>query len=133
MSNIFNQIINKKTFYYHVVENDFCISFLDIHPLKKGHTLVVPKIEIDELFYLPKKYYNELMKLTYIIAQAIKKAIPCKRIGLVVLGMEIPHAHIHLIPLDKESDLNFKNQKLSFKHDEMQKIAKKISNFILKY
>lgn len=127
MSSIFTQIINREVPCFKIAENSFCIAFLDISPLKKGHTLVVPKLEIDQLFHLPKKNYFKLMSFSYEIAQAIQKTIICKRIGIAVLGMEIPHAHIHLIPLDSEDDLNFKNPKLNLSTEEMKNIMKKIS------
>lgn len=127
MSSIFTKIINKQVPCFKIAENDFCFAFLDIYPIKIGHTLIVSKLEIDILFDLPQKYYIELMKFTYKIAQSIEKSISCKRVGLVVLGMEIPHAHIHLIPLNEESDLNFNNKKIKLSNEKMIKIAKKIS------
>ena len=130
MSSIFTKIIKKEVFCYKIYENNFCISFLDIHPIQIGHTLVVPKLEIDNLFSVPIEIYNQVMSTTYLIAQAIEKSIPCKKVSMVVLGMEVPHAHIHLIPINKESDLNFNNTKITIKSQEMKKIMKKISNFI---
>lgn len=127
MATIFTNIINKKIPCFKIAENDYCIAFLDIYPLKKGHTLIVSKLEIDILFNLPKKNYLKLMEFTYIIAQAIEKSISCKRIGMTVLGMEIPHAHIHLVPLNTENDLNFNNIKLQLSNKEMIEISKKIS------
>lgn len=127
MSSIFTKIINKEIRCFKIAENDFCIAFLDLYPIKKGHTLVVPKLEVDLLFHLPKKNYFKLMDFSYQIARSIQETISCKRVGLAVLGLEIPHAHIHLIPLDKESDFNFQNPKLDFTIQEMKDIAKKIS------
>lgn len=127
MSSIFTKIINKQISCFKIAENNYCIALLDIFPLKKGHTLVISKLEIDILFDLPQKNYLELMKFTYIIAKAIKKTIPCKRIGLSVLGMEIPHAHIHLVPLNTENDLNFNNKKIQLSNQEMKEISIKIS------
>ncbi|MCB9202422.1 MAG: HIT family protein [Flavobacteriales bacterium] len=127
MPTIFTKIINREIPCYKIAENDSCIAFLDISPLKKGHTLVVPKKEVDKLFDLTESEYQQTMSFAYKIAHAIEKTIPCKRIGVAVLGMEVPHAHIHLIPLDSEGDLNFANPKLQFSEREMTQIAELIS------
>lgn len=127
MSSIFTKIINKEIPCFKIAENNSCIAILDISPLKKGHTLVIPKLEIDILFHLPQKKYLNLMKFAFLIANAIEKAIPCKRVGLSVLGLEIPHAHIHLVPLNEEYDLNFKNKKIKLSNEEMKEISKKIA------
>lgn len=128
MPSIFTKIINKEIPCYKIAENQFCIAFLDIFPLKKGHTLVVPKLEVDKLFDLPKEHYNKLMDFTYDVANALEKSIDCKRVGVTVLGMEVPHAHIHLIPLDSENDMNFKNPKLKFTEQEFKNIAELVSS-----
>lgn len=130
MASIFTKIINKEAFCYKIAENNFCIAFLDLFPLKKGHTLVVPKLEVDQLFYLPKYYYNEVMNFSYEVAKAIQKAIICKRVALAVLGMEIPHAHIHLIPVDLESDFDFKKEKMNLNDLEMNEVVNRILKFI---
>jgi len=128
MSSIFTKIINGEIPSYKIAENEYCYAFLDIFPLKKGHTLVIPKLEVDKLFDLPEEQYNQLMSFTHKIANAIEQSIECKRVGVAVLGLEVPHAHIHLIPIDSEGDLNFKNPKLKFSNQQMQEIADSIKN-----
>jgi histidine triad (HIT) family protein len=123
MSGIFTKIINKEIPSYKVAENDYCYAFLDINPLTKGHTLVVPKLEIDQLFDLPSNEYNELMQFSRTVAIAIKKAINCKRVAVVVLGFEVPHAHIHLIPIDFEDQVNFSNPRVKLSPLEMKETA----------
>ncbi|HPC26407.1 MAG TPA: HIT family protein, partial [Paludibacteraceae bacterium] len=105
-------------------------AFLDINPLTKGHTLVIPKKEEDYLFQLDDPTYIGLMLFAKKIALAIQKAVPCKRIGMAVIGLEVPHAHIHLIPINNESDMNFKNPKLQLSSEEMTEIASAIRQFI---
>lgn len=126
MSGIFTKIINREIPSYKVAENDFCYAFLDINPLSKGHTLVVPKIEIDQLFDLPINEYNRLMMFSRSVALAIKKAVNCKRVAVVVLGFEVPHAHIHLIPIDFEDQVNFSNPRIKLSPVEMNEIANSI-------
>lgn len=128
MASIFSRIINGEIPCYKIAENNYCFAFLDIRPLTKGHTLVVPKKEIDYLFDLDDNTLKELIVFSKKIAIAIKKAIPCKRVGVAVLGMEIAHAHIHLIPLQKESDINFFNPKLNLSKKEFEEIAANIKN-----
>jgi histidine triad (HIT) family protein len=131
MSGIFTKIINKEIPSYKVGENDLCYAFLDINPLTKGHTLVVPKLEVDQLFDLPSNDYNELMLFTRTVAIAIKKAINCKRVAVVVLGFEVPHAHIHLIPIDFEDQVNFSNPRVKLSPMEMNEIANSIHQQIV--
>src|ERR1700757_1761559 len=100
MPSIFSKIIAGQIPCYKVAENEFCIAFLDINPLKEGHTLIVPKKEVDDLFDLDNETYTHLLSFAKQVAVAAKAAIPCKRIGVVVLGFEVPHAHIHLIPIN---------------------------------
>jgi histidine triad (HIT) family protein len=126
MDSIFSRIIKGEIHSYKIAENEHCLAFLDINPLKKGHTLVIPKKQVDQLFDLEDDNYQKLMNFAKKVALCLKKAISCKRIGMAVLGFEIPHAHIHLVPIDKESDLNFSNKKLSFSKEEFEFIAKKI-------
>ena len=102
-------------------------AFLDINPLTKGHTLVVPKVEEDYIFNLDDTTYGGLMLFAKKVAKALKQAVPCKRIGVAVMGMEVPHAHVHLIPINKESDMVISNPKLQFSSEEMQKIAADIA------
>ncbi len=124
---IFSRIIAGEIPCYKVAENERYFAFLDINPMTKGHTLVVPKTEEDYLFDLQEEDYAGLMQFARQVAGAIKAAIPCKRVGVAVLGMEVPHAHIHLVPLQTEGDMNFRNPKLKLEPSEMQSIAKSIA------
>jgi histidine triad (HIT) family protein len=127
MASIFSKIIKREIPSYTVAENEFCFAFLDINPLKAGHTLIVPKKEVDYLFDLDKNDYQELNEFSRLVAIAIKKTISCKRVAVVVLGFEVPHAHIHLIPIDNEDEINFSNKRVKLSKDEMAKIASEIS------
>lgn len=127
MASIFTKIINGEIPCYKVAENDKYIAFLDIFPLTKGHTLVIPKKEVDYIFDLDSETYLGLMEFSKEVAVAIKKTIPCNRISISVIGLEVPHAHVHLIPINSMSDCNFANQKLKLNKDEFEAIAKKIS------
>ncbi len=127
MATIFSKIISGEIPCYKIAENNNYFAFLDIFPLKKGHTLVVPKKEIDNIFDLDKETYLGLMEFSAEVASAIKKIIPCNRIAISVIGLEVPHAHVHLIPINKMNDCNFANEKLKFSTEEMEEIAKKIS------
>ncbi len=126
MPSIFSRIISGEIPCYSIAETETCFAFLDISPLKKGHTLVVPKQEVDLLFDLEAMPYSELMLFTQQVAKAIHKAIPCLRVGLSVVGLEVAHAHIHLVPLDKISDLDFAKPKLQLSKEEFMEIAEKI-------
>ena len=126
MATIFSKIIAGDIPCYKVAENDKFFAFLDINPLVKGHTLVVPKQETDYIFDLSNTDLSEMMTFAKQIASAIKKAIPCKRVGVAVLGLEVPHAHIHLVPINKESDMIFSNPKLKLSNEEFVSIAKSI-------
>jgi histidine triad (HIT) family protein len=126
MASIFTRIINGEIPSYKIAEDENYYAFLDISPLKKGHTLVIPKKEIDYLFDLDDETLGGMMKFSKNIARAIDKSIDCKRVGVVVLGMEVPHAHIHLIPLDKESDASFNQPKLKLSEQEFEETAEKI-------
>lgn len=127
MSTLFTKIIKGEIPSYKIAEDENYYAFLDIAPLKKGHTLVIPKIEDDYIFNLDDKTLSGLILFAKKVAIAQKKAIPCQRIGVAVLGMEVPHVHIHLVPLDTEKDLNFSNAKLKLADEEMKAIAQKIS------
>jgi histidine triad (HIT) family protein len=120
---IFSRIISGEIPCYKIAEDDQYFAFLDISPMTKGHTLIVPKQETDYLFDLDDALLSGMMVFAKKVAVAIKKGIPCVRVGVVVLGMEVPHAHIHLVPLNKESDLNFRNPKLKLPSEEMEEIA----------
>lgn len=128
MGSIFTKIINGEIPCYKVGEDASNIAFLDIRPLKRGHVLCVPKHEVDELYELPAEDYASLMLFSQRIARAIKAAVPCKRIGSMVLGMEVPHAHLHLVPLDAEHELSFSNTPLQLSAAEMESIRASISN-----
>jgi len=130
---IFTKIIKGEIPSYKIAEDEHFYAFLDINPLKKGHTLVIPKLpepEADYIFALDDKTVADMMVFAKRVALAIEKSVPCKRVGVAVLGMEVPHVHIHLIPLEKETDMLFTNPKLQLSADEMAQIAQSIaSNF----
>ena len=127
MATIFTRIAKGEIPSYKCAENEDFYAFLDIAPLAKGHTLVIPQnVEGDYLSHLDEKTYEGLMKFAREAAIALKKAVPCQRIGVAVLGMEVPHTHIHLVPLQTESDLDFRKAKLSLAPEEMKKIADSI-------
>jgi histidine triad (HIT) family protein len=131
MATIFTRIINGEIPCYKIAENENYFAFLDINPLKAGHTLVVPKKETDYIFDLADNELAGLSIFSKKIAAAIKSAIPCNRIGVAVLGLEVPHAHIHLIPMDSMEDVNFKNPKLKLTPEEFSSIAAKISSRVV--
>ena len=126
MSSIFSKIIANEIPCYKIAENEFCFSFLDINPLQKGHVLIVPKKEVDQLFDLEDKTYFELFSLSKTISSAIKKSFNCNRVGMAVIGLEVPHAHVHLIPINYENDMNFSQPKKSLTSEEFESIASKI-------
>ena len=126
MSTIFSKIISGEIPSYKIAEDEKHIAFLDAMPLVKGHTLVVPKKETDLIFDLESDDYKELWGFTQEIAKKIKKAVPCKRVGIAVVGLEVPHAHIHLIPINKESDMSLSNPRIKIEQFEFEEIAKKI-------
>ena len=128
---VFSKIVAGEIPCYKVAEDENFLAFLDINPLVEGHTLVIPKKEVDYIFDLDSDTYSGLMAFARKVAKAIKSTIDCKRVGVAVLGMEVPHAHIHLVPLRKESDLNFSNPKIEFTKDEMNEIANKISSKVV--
>ncbi|MBO7724617.1 MAG: HIT family protein [Paludibacteraceae bacterium] len=130
MATIFTKIIKGEIPCYKIAENDKFFAFLDINPMTKGHTLVIPKLtepEEDYIFKLKEETYNGLMSFAREVAIAIEKAVPCKRIGVAVMGMEVPHVHVHLIPINKESDMIISNPKLQLTKEEMSEIAEKIA------
>ncbi len=126
MPSIFTRIIKGDIPSHKIAENESCFAFLDINPLQKGHTLVIPKREEDEFFELNESELKELISFSKQIASAIKKAFPCNRVGMSVIGLEVPHAHIHLIPINAEADMNFAEPKLQLSQEELVQIAKKI-------
>jgi len=127
MATIFTKIIKGEIPCYKIAEDERYFAFLDINPLMAGHTLVVPKTETDYLFDLSDNDLSGMILFSKKVALGIEKAIPCARIGLAVIGLEVAHAHIHLIPINTMADLNFKNPKLKFTPEEYAKIAKRIS------
>lgn len=127
MATIFSRIINGEIPSYKVAEDEKYFAFLDINPLAEGHTLVVPKTETDYLFDLDDENLSGLIVFSKKVARAIQKTIPCKRIGVAVLGLEVPHAHIHLVPLNRESDIDFHKPKLKLSHEQFRAIADRIS------
>ena len=129
-NSIFSKIIRGDLPSYKVLEDENNFSFLDINPLAYGHTLVVPKKEIDYIFDLSSKEYLDLLAFSRKIAIAMKKVIPCDRIGVSIIGLEVAHAHVHLVPINSISDLNFERDKLKFTDKEMFSIANKISSSI---
>ena len=128
MASIFTKIINGEIPSYKVAEDENYYAFLDISPLQKGHTLVVPKREEDYLFDLTDEELAGLMVFAKKVAKAIKKSIPCKRVGVAVLGLDVPHAHVHLVPLVEGNDLNFSTPKKQFPKEEMEACAKLINS-----
>ena len=128
MATIFTKIINGEIPSYKIVETDKFYSFLDINPLALGHALVIPKEETDYIFDLPDEDLAEMIIFAKKIAKAIDKTVDCKRVGIAVIGLEVAHAHIHLVPLNDGNDINFSNPKKSFSKEEMLLCAKQISN-----
>lgn len=130
MASIFTRIVNGEIPAYKVAENENFLAFLDIFPVAKGHTLVIPKKEVDYLFDLDNDDYTGLQLFAKKVAKGIQKAIPCQKVGVMVLGLEVPHAHIHLVPMQTEADLLNFSKKLKFSPEEFQEIAKIIASNI---
>ncbi|MDD4778812.1 MAG: HIT family protein [Fermentimonas sp.] len=126
MATIFSRIIKGEIPSYKIAESDKFYAFLDVNPRVKGHTLVVPKLEVDYIFDIDDELLGEMMVFAKKVAKAVEAAVPCKRIGVTVLGLEVPHAHIHLIPLQSEKDMNLSNPKLKLEAEEFTEIANKI-------
>ena len=124
---IFSRIIKGEIPSYRISENDKFFAFLDIAPMVKGHTLVIPKIEIDKLFDLEDEYLAEMLLFAKPIARAIEKTFPCNRCGISVIGLEVPHAHMHLVPINSADDLNFNRRKLKLPPDEFKEIRDRIT------
>lgn len=130
MATIFSRIIAGEIPSYRVAESDRFYAFLDIHPMAKGHTLVVPKQETDYLFDLEDSLLGEMAVFAKKVAKAIEKAVPCHRVGMMVIGLEVPHAHMHLIPIRKEGDMSLANPKLQLSPEEFEEIAEKIRSLL---
>lgn len=127
MASIFTKIINGELPSYKIAEDDKCYAFLDISPLAEGHTLVVPKQEVDYIFDIDDELYTHLHLFAKKVAKAIKQAVPCEKVGMAVIGLDVRHAHIHLVPLKAVGDLNFAKEKLSLPVEQMKAIAEKIA------
>lgn len=131
MASIFSRIASGEIPSYKVAEDDNFFAFLDISPLAAGHTLVIPKKEIDYIFDLDEKTHQEFWAFARRVAVALRKSVPCLRIGVAVIGLEVPHAHIHLVPLNSMDDINFSRPKLKLPAEQMEELAKTISaNFV---
>lgn len=124
-ASIFTKIVNGEIPAYKIAEDDRYLAFLDVFPTTKGHTLVIPKQQIDYIFDLEDDLYIGLMAFAKKVAAAVEKAVPCKRIGVAVVGLEVPHAHVHLIPINKMQDMNFAN-KQKFSNEEFEEVLEKI-------
>ncbi len=127
MPSIFTKIVNGDIPCYKIAENEKFLAFLDVMPLNEGHTLVVPKVEIDYIFDLDDDLLSEMMVFAKKVAIKIKKAIPCRKIGVAVVGLEVPHAHIHLIPINSVSDMDFGREKLKLSSQELEDIAARLN------
>lgn len=130
MSSIFTKIINGDIPSYKIAENDQFLAILDAFPLVKGHVLVIPKQEIDYIFDLPDQLLANLFIFAKSLAPAIEKAVPCQRIGITVIGLEVPHAHVHLVPMNSANDVNFTQPKIKVEANEMEEIAANIRSFL---
>ncbi|MCZ2102038.1 MAG: HIT family protein [Chitinophagales bacterium] len=130
MASIFSKIVSGEIPAYKIAEDDRFLAFLDAFPIARGHVLVIPKAEIDYIFDIDNETFSDLHLFAKRVAHALEQAVPCQRIGVAVVGLEVPHTHIHLIPINKISDMNFANPKLNFTKEEMQAIADSIKNLL---
>ncbi len=126
MASIFSKIVSGELPCYKIYETENCLAFLDISPLCKGHVLVVPKKEVDSIFDIEFNIYNELWAMTKQVAKAIERSITCERVGIAVIGLEVAHAHVHLVPLQSVEDINFSKPKISLSSQEMENVSEKI-------
>jgi len=131
MAGLFSRIAAGEIPSYKVAESESFFAFLDISPLAKGHVLVIPKQEIDYIFDIEDEMYQNLWLFASKVAKAIKKVVPCIKVGVAVIGLEVPHAHIHLVPLNTMDDINFSRPKLTFPADEMKELAEQISKAVV--
>mgnify|MGYP000144123664 CR=1 FL=1 len=127
---IFSKIIQGDIPAYKIAENELFFAFLDIFPLQKGHVLVVPKIEVDKIFEVPDDFLAELLIFAKPIAKAIEQSFPCNRVGMVTIGLEVPHAHLHLIPINEAKDMEFSQPKLKLSKEEFEAIQKTIQSHL---
>ena len=123
---IFSKIIAGEIPAYKIAENEKFLAFLDIFPVRKGHTLVIPKTETDKIFDLPDEFLNEILVFAKPVAKAIEKAFPCNRVNMITVGLDVPHAHIHLIPIDHTNDMNLQNSKLKLSETDFKEIQQQI-------
>lgn len=130
MPSIFSRIVAGEIPSYKVAEDDRCFAFLDINPVAEGHVLCIPKKEVDYIFDLDDEDYQALMSFVKRVAKGLKKAVPCTKVGEAVLGLEVPHAHVHLIPMQTEGDMDFRRPKLKLTPEQMQDLAKRIAEAI---
>lgn len=130
MSTIFSKIVRGEIPSFKIYEDDSFFSFLDINPLTKGHTLVIPKKEVDYIFDIDDETLSKMMLFSKKISKALEASIDCNRIGMMVIGLEVPHAHIHLIPIQSEKDMNLSNKRIELSNYEFESIAEKIKNNI---
>lgn len=130
MATIFTKIVKGEIPSYKIFEDERFYAFLDINPMAKGHTLVIPKKEVDYLFDIDDEMLKEMIVLSKRIAKAIEKAIECNRVGVMVVGLEVPHAHIHLIPIQSEGDMNLSNKRVELSKEEFEKIANDIVRYL---
>ena len=128
MASIFTKIINKELPGYIIDENQDFIAFLDINPLTMGHSLIVPKKEIDHFFNLDDKILEDILIFSKRISKALKKTVECDRIGISVIGLEVPHAHLHLIPINQEGDMNFTNEKIKLSENKFKNLLRRIKS-----
>jgi histidine triad (HIT) family protein len=126
MSSLFSKIVRGEIPCYKVAEDEKFLAFLDIQPIRKGHVLVIPKKEVDYIFDMEDDLLGEMMIFSKKVASKIKHVFPCKKVGITIIGLEVPHAHIHLIPINSLNDMNFANEKLSLAAEELKEIAEKI-------
>ncbi len=127
MSSIFTKIVNGEIPCYKIAEDDNYLAFLDVNPNAKGHTLCIPKFEVDKIFDMDEAHYLGLMHFSRNVAIALEKAVPCKRVGMSVIGLEVPHAHVHLIPLNEMDEMRFQN-KVALTKDDFEKLAEQIKS-----
>ncbi len=130
MATIFTKIVEGQIPSYKIYEDEKFYAFLDIKPMAKGHTLLIPKQEVDYLFDIDDTMLSEMMVIAKMIAKAMEQAVSCTRVGMMVIGLEVPHAHIHLIPIQNEGDMNLSNKRVELSKEEFTQIAKDISSFL---
>ena len=127
MASIFTKIVNGEIPCYQIAETENCLAFLDVLPIRAGHTLVIPKKEVDNYYDLEDDLFQEVNALAKRVSAAIKKSVPCSRVGVAVIGLEVPHAHVHLVPINSLSDLDFTKERAKFTQEEFNSLAKQIA------